>query len=119
LLEMAGYTMSRLEFTLACFRDHLGNDLYGVSLRSLLVDEDDFAGSGVANVFLEHLSEMVDVTIQHFDVDTLFWCVDSERADTEACNSRDITRLATLSFDDEYATSRGGSRLATGIGVLN
>lgn len=111
--------MSGLELALASLCDHLRNDLDRVCLARFLVDQDDLSRAGDTLVLLEYVTQVVDVAVQHLEVDAVFGSVDSERADRETGNGRNVAGFTTLGFDDEDTAARCGCGLTAGVGVLD
>ena len=119
LLEVTGYTVTGLKFALAGLGDHLCNGLNGVCLAGLFVDQDDLSRAGNTLVLPEDIGQVVNVTIQHLEVDAVLGCVDCERTDGETGDCGNVARFTTLGFDDEDTTTRGGGRLTTGVSILD
>jgi hypothetical protein len=119
LLEVTWHTVPRLKLALTSLCNHLRNHLDTVCLRGLLVDQDDLARPADTLILLEHGSEMVNVAVQHLQVDAILGCVDSQSSNAESRYSSDVARLATLSLNDEDTATRRRCTLSARIRVLD
>jgi hypothetical protein len=111
--------MAGLELALTGLGDHLCNGLNGVCLAGFLVDQDDLSGARDTLVLPEDIGQVVNVTVQHLEVDAVLGCVDCERTDGETGDCSDVARFTTLGFDDEDTATGSGGRLTTGVSILD
>ena len=104
---------------LASFCDHLCNGLNRVCLACLLVDQNDLSRARDALILLENRAQVVNVTVQHLQVDAVLGGVDSECANRKTSDGRNVAGLTTLGLDDEDTAARGRGGLTAGVCVLD
>ena len=118
-LYVSGDYEARFEAPLGFVADHVGDHLGRVCGGGGFVAEDELAGAVLAPVFAELLTQVLDISVHHADVDAFFRSIDAERPDAETCEGSHVAGFSALRLDDEDTPPRRRGGLADGIAVLN